>query len=137
MARHKLELEPELDVTVIGISSHVNDYRICWSLNRQLGVSLTRREEDVSGMEPGSPARFAAFDHVDVDTQAPMTLICNRSPEGILLKEFKQADFFLVVGEEGPMAPHEVLATVRGAEFVLAAFPIDLQKLRTGHQLFA
>ena len=137
MAKYKLELEPEIDVVVIGISSHVNDYRLCWSLNTKLGISLSRRDQDIAAMEPGSKAHFAAFDHQDEETQTSMTLICNRSKEGVLLKELKQADFFLVVGEEGPIAPHEALSMVREAEFVLAAFPIDLQKLRTGHQLFA
>ena len=27
---------------LIGISSHVNDYRLCWSLNRSLGIALAR-----------------------------------------------------------------------------------------------
>jgi hypothetical protein len=37
----KLDMEPDPEVMLIGISSHVNDYRLCWSLNRL-------------GMQPGA-----------------------------------------------------------------------------------
>ena len=40
MVKLKLDLDPDPEVFLIAISSHVNDYRLCWSLNRKLGISL-------------------------------------------------------------------------------------------------
>src|SRR4029453_14184966 len=103
MARHKLDLEPEPDALVIGISSHVNDYRLCWALNRSLGVALARRTTDIAGIEGNTNARFAAYDHQDEESGTQLTLISNRSEGGRLLKDQKQADYFLVVDENGPL----------------------------------
>jgi hypothetical protein len=44
---------------VIGISCHVNDYRLCWSLNRSIGIALSRRERDI---QDEGDASYAAFD---------------------------------------------------------------------------
>ena len=133
MARHKLDLEPQPDAVVIGISSHVNDYRLCWALNKRLGVNLSRREKDIAA---GTGAHFAAYDHLDEETGARLMLISNRSEGVLLLKDQKQADYFLVVDEEGSLRSEEVMEQVRNTEFVLAAFTLDLKRLRSGHELF-
>lgn len=133
MARHKLDLEPEPDAVVIGISSHVNDYRLCWALNKRLGVTLTRREKDIVA---STGAQFAAYDHQDEETGARLMLISNRSEGVLLLKDQKQADYFLVMNEESPRRPEEIMEQVRNTEFVLAAFTLDLKRLRSGHELF-
>ncbi len=134
MARHKLDLEPEPDAVVIGISSHVTDYRLCWALNKCLGVNLTRREKDIAA---SNGVQFVAYDHQDEDTGARLMLISNRSEGVLLLKDQRQADYFLVVDDEGPMRAEEVMDLVRNTEFVLAAFTLDLKRLRSGHELFA
>ena len=135
VAKHKLDMEPDPEVTLIGISSHVNDYRLCWALNRTLGINLTRRAEDITDPGPEQMASYAAFDHTDPDTDANWTLVHNHSGDGILLKEQKQADFFLVVDESVPISPDELLEQVRGAEFVLTAFTLDARHVRGVHKL--
>ncbi len=135
MAKHKLDMEPDPEVTLIGISSHVNDYRLCWALNRTLGINLTRRAQDITDPGPEQMASYAAFDHIDADTQANFTLVHNHSGDGVLLKEQKQADYFLVVDEAAPIAPAELLSHVRRAEFVLTAFTLDPRQLRDAHKL--
>lgn len=136
MAKHKLDLRPEPEVVVIGISSHVNDYRLCWSLNKSLELELTRRAEDVEGID-GAAASFAAYDHVFEDDGTLVSLLCNRSEGVLLLKEQREADFFLVLDENGPLRPDETLDRIRNAEFVLAAYTLDLKRLRSGLELFA
>ena len=136
VAKHKLDMEPDPEVTLIGISSHVNDYRLCWALNRALGINLTRRSEDITDQGPEQMASYAAFDHTDPETDANWTLVHNHSGDGILLKEHKQADFFLVVDEAAPIAPDELLEQVRRSEFVLTAFTLDPRQLRGAHKLF-
>ena len=54
MARLKLELEPDPEVVVIGISCHEQDYRLCWALNRHLGLTLTRRRTGLHDAEDGT-----------------------------------------------------------------------------------
>ncbi|MBL0045893.1 MAG: IPExxxVDY family protein [Flavobacteriales bacterium] len=135
MARHKLDMEPDPEVTLIGISCHVHDYRLCWALNRELGISLARRDKDITDQGPETIASYAAFDHVDEENQAQYLLVHNHSGDGVLLKEHKQADFFLLVDEAAPLTPEELIDHVRKTEFVLMAFPLDARKERGAHKL--
>lgn len=128
-------MEPDPEVTLIGISCHVNDYRLCWALNRALGINLTRREKDITDQGPEALASYSAFDHVDDESQAHYTLVNNHSGDGVLLKEHKQADFFLVVDESAPISPDEIIDHVRKTEFVLMAYPLDARKERGAHKL--
>lgn len=133
--KHKLDLRPEPDAVVIGISSHVNDYRLCWAMNKSMGIALARRAEDVTGGE-GGLKRFAAFDHHEEDGGTMLTLLSNRCEGVPLIKEQKEADFFFVLDANGPLRPEEALDLIRNTEFVLAAYMVDLKRLRSGLELF-
>ena len=135
MARLKLDIEPDPEVSVIGISSHVRDHRLCWSINRALDMELTRRRTGIEEMQSGRPAEFTAFDQYDEETQANCTLVNNHSTEGVLLRDLRQADFFLVVDKDWREQPGEMLGKLRSAEFVLAAFPLSFTQLKEGHKL--
>ncbi len=135
MAKHKLDMEPDPEVMLIGISSHVNDYRLCWALNRSLGINLTRRATDISDMGPERPASYSAFDHVDELSQATYTLVNNHCTDGILLKEHRQSDYFLLVDRSAPITHEELIDLVRRTEFVLMAYPLDARKERSAHKL--
>lgn len=136
MAKFKLDIEADPEVTLIAISSHVNDYRLCWALNRKLGISLCRRAQDIADAGPEQPAHYSVFDHLDEASQAMYTLINNHGTQGVLLKDQRQADFFLLVDETAPVPPTELLDQVRNTEFVLTAFPLDARQLRGAHKLF-
>ena len=135
MAKYKLDMEPDPEVTLIGISCHVNDYRLCWALNRALGINLTRRENDITDPGPEKLANYSAFDHTDEESQAHYVLVNNHSADGILLKEHKQADYFLVVDESAPITPEQLIDHVRKTEFVLMAYPLDARTERGAHKL--
>lgn len=135
MARLKLELEPDPEVSVIGISSHVKDYRLCWSINRVLEIELTKRRQGIEEMQNGRPAVFSAFDHMDEELRVSCTLVNNHGSEGVLLRDLRQADYFLVVDNDWKESAEDILQKLRSAEFVLTAFPLNFAQLRDGHKL--
>jgi hypothetical protein len=135
MAKLKLDIDPDPEIFLIAISSHVNDYRLCWSLNRQLGLALCRRAADIVEPGPEQMAHYAVFDHTEESTQAHFSLVNNHAPEGVLVADQRLADFFLVVERCARMPSAEVLEQVRRAEFVLTAFPLDPNGLRGAHKL--
>ena len=48
MAKYKLDIEEENDdFLIIGICSHIKDYRITWLINQQLNLELVRSETDL------------------------------------------------------------------------------------------
>lgn len=135
MAKLKLDSPARPDVFLIAISSHENDYRLCWSLNNTLGLSLCRRKRDLEGKGPEQPAHFAVFDHVEQDTETIISLVANHAPEGVLVAEQRHADYFLVVDGDDGARHAEMLELVRQAEFVLAAFSIDINTVKGAYNL--
>ncbi|MBS1570332.1 MAG: IPExxxVDY family protein [Bacteroidetes bacterium] len=135
MAKLKLENDILPDAQVIAISSHVNDYRLCWSLNRSLGIALSRNRSDIEEEGPEHPAFYPVFSHQEEDGAALFSLIGNHAQEGVLIASQRQADFFLVAeGENRPEAA-ELLGRVRAAEFVLAAFTLDIRSIKGAYKL--
>jgi len=86
--RVKLDIKPET-FSIIGVSSHENDYRLSWSINEHLGLSFAQSDSigTVAGKE------FTCFVHED-DNQT-IILISNRCENGFLLDKYKNFDFIL------------------------------------------
>lgn len=135
MAKLKLDIVQSPEVHLIAISSHVNDYRLCWALNNSIGIAMARRRKDITDHGDGRTVHFPVFDHFDEEAQAGITLVSNRAPGGVLVALRQQADFFLVVDQECPLGPAEVLDRVKRAEYVLAAFPLAVDAVKDGYKL--
>ena len=109
--------------TIIGISSHENDYRLSWSINEQLGFAFVQGESIVTGV--GN--EFTCFVHEN-DHQT-FLLISNRCDNGFLLEKHKNFDFILKINaelDETEMA--EWLRNLKKAPLVSAAFPIRVNR---------
>lgn len=135
MAKIKLDLEPDPEVTVIGISSHVHDHRLCWSLNRSMGLAMRRCDTDIVDSMEGRSTEYAVFVQDVSEPEGRYVLISNHGTDGILIKEQRQADFFLVVDNALVEQDTELLHRVRNAEFVLTAFNLPFANIRMGHKL--
>jgi hypothetical protein len=87
---YKLKVAPEaLSFTIIGISSHENDYRLAWNLNESLGLKLAQTDHFI----PKIGGAFACFVHRDAEQT--FRLISNRRNNGYLLNTYKNFDFIL------------------------------------------
>lgn len=135
MPKYRLEENVVPKVTAFGISSHVPDYRLCWSLNRTLGIDLTRRRNDIVEEVKGRALHYPVFELCDTDGDRRWSLISNACGRRKLVTEHKQADFFLLVDPETAQRDPGILDRVRAAEFVLTAYPINMDELKSGHKL--
>lgn len=84
----RLDIGQEM-FTIIGISSHENDYRLSWSINEQMGLTFAHGDSFVTQTGKG----FACFVHEDEDRR--ILLISNRCDNGFLLEKYKSFDFIL------------------------------------------
>lgn len=134
VARLKLDPSPAPELVVIGISSHVHPHRLCWSLNNAMGLELSRRADLVDTLS-GHEARFAAFEQTVPPDGYKWCLVNNHGPTGILLKEQRHADYFLVLDPVLAEDRPDLLDSVRQAAFVLTAFEVPYRTLRFGHKL--
>lgn len=135
MPRYRLDGEVAPNVEVFGISCHVPDYRLCWSLNRSLGLCLTRRRADiVEGTKDGA-LHYPVFEQMDEEGMRFWWLVGNTCGKRRLLPQQKQADFFLVMDTGAVARDPSLIGRLRGAEFVLTAYAIEPGALKMGHKL--
>jgi len=82
-------------VTTFGISSHENDYRLSWCLNKELRLAFTQSDENFMTTDG---KEFTCFVHTDEENT--LTLISNQSENGAMLKKYKNLDFLLKFAPE-------------------------------------
>jgi hypothetical protein len=87
---YKLDIPQKIfPSTIIGISSHENDYRLSWCLNQQLGLNFVQS----GNFTAKTGEKFTCFSHQD-EEQA-FCVISNRCDNGFLMKKYKNFDFLL------------------------------------------
>jgi hypothetical protein len=112
--------------TVIGISSHENDYRLSWSINEHLALAFSLGESIVT-----ASGEFTCFVHKD--EEQTLTLISNHCVNSYQLNKYKNIDFILRIDAE--LNETEIAAWIqnlRKTPFVSTAFhiPLDNQLLQ-------
>lgn len=134
MATHYLNAPVEFDFELIGISSHVKDYRLAWAINKALRWNFVRQDDiHVSSRTGGSS--HALYTHYDELEKIHWSLIENITPNGLLLPELSQWDF--VVKAELPSGELDdvVVRQFRSVPFVLAVMELSTLKLKSKDNL--
>ena len=110
--------------TIIGISSHENDYRLSWSINEQMGLAFVQGDSLVTN----AGKEFTCFVHENEDRR--MQLFSNRCDNGFLLDKYKNFDFILKFDVELNETEIDAwLRDLRKVSLVSAVFPIPITKL--------
>ena len=137
MAKFLLDEEDYFDFRLIGISSHVHDYRICWAVNKALGLEMAKSDEEIL-IQPkrgATPIPFSIFYTFDMDTEVEMELIANRHMEGYLIPEMKTADYFLKFSGWHEESSPELIKKLRKENLVNMAFEVNLDDLKSKQNL--
>jgi hypothetical protein len=125
---HKLTTAGTVPYKLIGISSHENDYRLSWAANMHLGLKFRKTDNHLSRQSNGD-LEFSVFQFAGEDCSCRMNLISNRCPNGFLIKEMKNIDFFLqVFGEISPSYLNEIITGLKKIDIVSAVFEIGPEK---------
>lgn len=137
MAKKKLILDYDYDFLLFGISCHVKDYKLCWAINQQLGINLTRDNEFQLPMGDGEEASvFPYYEFSDKVGHIKYIVVGNRGTHGYLLQEQRQADFFLIIeGYYESVDPAELIAKLKQVDVILTAYPLDPNQLKSKENL--
>ena len=112
-----------ITLTIIGISSHENDYRLSWSINEQMGLTFVQSDDLVT--KAGN--EFTCFIHEDEDQK--ILLVSNRCDNSFLLEKYKNFDFILKFDTElNETETFAWLRDLRKVPLVSAVFPIPVTK---------
>lgn len=137
MAKFLLEEEFEFDFSLLGISSHVKDYRLCWVVNKALSLDLVKLEDEIIIRHKNGENQsvFSIYYYLDNDSEVEFELICNRHEHGYLIPELKTADYFLKISEYYDGNLDEIIQILRKANLINMAFEIDVDTLRSKQNL--
>ena len=160
MAKHTLQLEDDYDFELIGISSHVKDYRICWAINEILGVNLNKENSlEIKNKKQVSPSFFSFFNFEDDQNFKEYIVVSNLSESKIstsnahtlfpgggkeeeslqneyLIPELKHLNYFLIVkGEITEIEKEEIITKIKSIDTVLTAITINPNTLKSKQNL--
>ena len=135
-----LELAPEHDFSMFGISCHLKDYRFCWMLNRQLETQLRRVGDYYPKFNKDQDSQYAFPFYFGAENirYESFYLLGNHSPEGDLLERLTQIDYlFLVHDMAYPLGSAGMVQEIRKIPQVLMAFEIKPSDIKDADALFS
>lgn len=135
MSKFTLNIEEDYDFSLIGISCHAKDYRLCYELNKILEIDLVRGE-DLDIDSKNTKANYALYDYIDEENFIDYYLISNRSNKGFLIPEHKSTDFFLLLkGASNNDIIENIINKISEIQLVLTSFQIDVNSLKSKQNL--
>jgi hypothetical protein len=135
MAKFTLDIEYDYDFSLIGLSCHARDYKLCWSINKHLGFDFSR-QDNLMLITKVSSAEFSHYVYEDSDAHQSYALISNRGIGGLLIPEQKQTDYFLKMSGMVPKKKIEnLIIQLKELDCVITAFPIDIDNLKSKQNL--
>ncbi|MCB0380941.1 MAG: IPExxxVDY family protein [Flavobacteriales bacterium] len=135
MSKFTLNIEEDYDFSLIGISCHAKDYRLCYELNKILEIDLVRGE-DLDIDSKNTKANYALYDYIDEENFIDYYLISNRSNKGFLIPEHKSTDFFLLLkGASNDDIIENIINKISEIQLVLTSFQIDVNSLKSKQNL--
>jgi len=127
----KTRSEPAV-YTLIGIACHLMDYRFLYWLNCEPGFNFIK-EADLKIGFPGldHSVAFSFSSYYDEDHRNSYYLVSNFSGVVVLLSEFRQIDFILLIeGDFKKKQKDALMAIIRSIPKVLTAYEIKLTDIK-------
>lgn len=135
MSKFSLELVEEYPYQVYGITASANDYRLCWYLNKELGLHFTRQPALEIYNKKKESINHEVFVFEDEDALVRYRLIQNKKGGSLFLPELPKADYLLVL-DESPVIDYEnLIKRIKDIRPVLMVFPVDLNELKNKQNL--
>ncbi|GAB3922869.1 IPExxxVDY family protein [Mucilaginibacter myungsuensis] len=138
MNKKVLKLEFDLDFVLIAITSAQKDYRMCYLINKFLHFNFKRVDDHEVNIYPNSPepVQFAMFEDFWEASETMFYIIANRSPDGLLIPEMREADYFMLI--KNYIDDQDLVNIVNGLNKipeVVAAIKIDPKKVKSRENL--
>ena len=132
---HKLPAEAESSVSVFGISSHENGYRVSWAINQALGMHFAASEDHIVTSKDGSTRPFPCYKYLHENGNTIYRLLSNRCDNGFMLEEYRTIDFIIVVENEESIVIQSLIPKIKSIPFISAIFSIDYNALKNKKRL--
>ena len=143
MKKKILDIEIDLDYSLIGISCYSKDYRLCWEINKELGFKLVRKTSPAlkaMGEDPkendDSNTGLIVYNYENINKGVLYRFVGNKSTKGFLIPELKQVDYFVCIrGMSHELEEIRMIKSLRNIGIVLTAFSIPPATIKSKNKL--
>ena len=143
MKKQLLHVDYDYDFLLIGICSHVKDYRLCWEINKALDIKLERENDITFNLHAGHAdttsselSAHSLYFYDDEENNNYFHIISNKTSKETLITEQKQVDYFLrIKGNNNPGYSEDLIKKLRSIKIILTAYEIDPNKLKSKQKL--
>jgi hypothetical protein len=135
----KLESSYDNDFTLIGVVSHLRDYRLIWSINEKLHLHLIKMDDlKIIQDKKNKLTSFSLFYYNDPNTFKSYYCISNISDEGPLFIEHKQTNYFLLIkGKVNLDLRNEIIKNINAITNVLNVHQVQLSSIKNIDNFFS
>lgn len=128
---YKLNCKEDYDIIALAISSHIKAYKLCWILNKTMGLNFELANNHTT-LEGDAFVRYKSEDKEGKE----LNLLLNRSKKGYLLPSKKTTNYFLIIKKKDwEKRKREFLNRLRGINDILLVFEIDIDKEKNSERL--
>lgn len=160
MAVHKLYIEEfeEEDYHLIAIHTPLEEYRLAYFLNRNLGIRLYKSHLDIQSQVKEGATSFIRYTFEDEKNVIKWDLIQNKnevlgseneasqdlfsntkntfSSSAYLLPEYKKVDFFLKIGNTmNEINKSEIVSKISEIDSLTLVYAVDKDKIKSKNNL--
>jgi hypothetical protein len=127
IVKHTLSFENEYEYDLLGICSHVSDYKLVWNINEKLTIQLKKAIDlfDVNSKKGNVVSSHPYYFMIDEENRLEIYLIKNKSEGKFLIPEKQQIDYFLFVCNNYLYDLSEMNDKLREIDCILASFEYD------------
>jgi hypothetical protein len=127
----KSRSEPAI-YTLIGISCNLMDYRLLHLLNKELSFNFSKEDDfEIQTSAQNQLTAFSLYSYRDEDHRNSYFLIANFSQDIVLIPEFRQTDFIMLIeGDLKKQAQDALLKAIRSIPKVMTAFKIKVTDIK-------
>ncbi|MBM78438.1 MAG: hypothetical protein CL846_08140 [Crocinitomicaceae bacterium] len=136
--KYLLENDYEYDFTLYGICCHEKDYRLCWAINSNLNLSLSKTKETIDvvfSKKEKNIGVFSVFKHIEKNDLDGLFLVSNKSVYGSLIPEKNHFDYFLMIKTPFKENYKDIINKINAIPFVLTTQEIDVNMLKSKENL--
>lgn len=157
MAIHKLQLEDfdQIDYELIAIHTTLEDYRLAFKINQQLGILLSKNNDEIPIEVSKQNTSFSRFTFDDETTMMTWDLIQNKQEIELpvltksatlfqdkmvatqvnLITELKKADYLLKIEHENQIKIKDIISKINKIEAISTVYEVDANEIKSKNNL--
>ena len=132
--KFKLDVPPEIDFDLIGVSCHQQDYKLCWHINQLLSIALTK-QDDIYLTVQNKRSQHSYFLYDDEENFMTIELFKNKGVPQHLIPDFQNIDYFIKLNNNSQYILDDLVKQIRELDCILTAVKLEPEELKFAENL--